>query len=584
MLRELRIRNLAVIESAEVPFAPGLNVLTGETGTGKSILIDAILLLRGARAQSDLLRSEAESATVEAVLDLEPGSPALGVLDEAGIRPEGGQLFIRRGLSRSGRHRVFVNDSPVTLALLERLGDHLLEVRGQHEHQRLLEPSHQLDLLDRFAEADGLRETVATLFAKREAARQAVERTRATERERAQREDLLRFQASEIDAARLSAGEEEEIRGERRRLQHAERFTAGLVEAAGALYDEPRSASALLVRAAQILRELGRLDPAFGSPGEPVEAAAAYIEEAVASIRRLRETVVFEPGRLEEIDARLDALTRLERKYGESVEAILAYRREIGGELDRLARHEEVLAAEERALAGVEAELAAAAADLSARRAVAAGRLAPQVERELQSVGMERAVFEIRTERLDAVSARGADRVEFRLATNPGEEIRPLARVVSGGELSRTMLVLTSVLAAGEGLATLVFDEVDAGIGGRIADRVGQKLAEVARARQVLCVTHLAQIAARATSHLRVAKSVRANRTWTSVDVLAGGDRVEEIARMLGGETVTDAARAHARELLAAAHGPASAIPDAGAARRMLKTSQAAQKGPDARR
>jgi len=555
MLRELRIRNLAVIESADVTFGPGLNVLTGETGAGKSIVIDAILLLCGVRAQTDLIRSEAESASVEAVLEPAPGSPALVVLDEAGIPLEAGQLFIRRELSRSGRHRAFVNDSPVTLALLERVGGHLLEVHGQHEHQRLLEPSHQLDLLDRFADADGLRETVATLFAKRQAAREAVERTRGAERDRAQREDLLRFQASEVDAARLTAGEEEGLRAERRRLQHGERFTSGLTEAAAVLYDDPRSATALLARAAQILADLQRLDPEFGAPAPDLEAAASYAEEAVAKIRRLRAAVVFEPGRLEEIDARLDALTRLQRKYGDSVEAVLAYRGDIGAELDRLARHEEVLAAAERDLAALEAELETAGAALSSRRAAAADRLGSEVQRELRRVGMERALFEARVERLTAVGAAGGDRVEFRLSTNPGEDVKPLARVVSGGELSRTMLVLKSVLAAGDRVETMIFDEVDAGIGGRVADMVGQKLAEAGRGRQVLCVTHLAPIAAHAALHLRVTKSVRGGRTRTGVETLGGDARVDEVARMLAGETVTGTARDHARELLAAAQG-----------------------------
>ena len=556
MLRQLRIRNLAVIESADVTFGPGLNVLTGETGAGKSIVIDAILLLRGIRAQTDLIRSEAESASVEAVLELAPGSPALALLDEVGILPEGGQLFIRRELSRSGRHRAFVNDSPVTLAVLERLGDHLLEVHGQHEHQRLLEPSHQLDLLDRFADAEGGREAVATLFAKSQAAREAVERTRAAERDRAQREDVLRFQASEIDAARLTAGEEEELRAERRRLLHAHRFTGGLTEAAASLYDDPRSATALLARAAQILGELGRLDALFATPVPDVESAASYVEEALAKIRRLRAAVVSEPGRLEEVDARLDALTKLKRKYGDSVEAVLAHRREVGSELDRLARHEEVLAAVERDLAALETELETAAAALSTTRAAAADRLGREVQRELRRVGMDRALFEARVERLAAVGAAGRDRVEFRLSTNPGEDVKPLARVVSGGELSRTMLVLKSVLAAGDRIESMIFDEVDAGIGGRVADMVGQKLAEAAHGRQVLCVTHLAPIAARAALHLRVTKSVRGGRTRTGVEMLGGGARVEEVARMLAGETVTDTARDHARELLAAAPGP----------------------------
>jgi DNA repair protein RecN (Recombination protein N) len=553
MLRELRIRNLAVIESLEVRFEPGLNVLTGETGAGKSILIDAILLLRGARAQSDLLRADAESATVEAVLDIDRGSPVLAVLDEVGISLEAGQLLIRRELSRSGRHRAFVNDSPVTLALLERFGDHLLEVHGQHEHQRLLEPAHQLDLLDRFADAEDLGERVAALFAKRAAAREAVERTRAAERDRVQREDLLRFQAGEIDAARLVAGEEGELRAEHRRLQHAERFVAGLTDAAAALYDDPRSASVLLARAAQILGDLGRLDAEFGAPGEHLETAAAHVEEALAKIRRLRGMVVNEPGRLEEIDARLDALTRLKRKYGESVETVLAHRREVGDELDRLARHEEVLAAEERDVAALAAELLAAAGALSAKRTAAAGRLATQVERELRQVGMERARFEVDVERLPDIGVRGHDRVEFTLSTNPGEDLKPLARVVSGGELSRTMLVLKSVLVARDRIATMIFDEVDAGIGGRVADMVGQRLTEAARGRQVLCVTHLAQIAARAGSHLRVTKSVRSGRTRTVIDMLSGEARLEESARMLGGETVTESARSHALQLLAAA-------------------------------
>jgi DNA repair protein RecN (Recombination protein N) len=564
MLRELRIRNLAVIEAADVVFGPGLNVLTGETGAGKSIVVDAILLLRGARAQADLVRSEADSASVEAALDIEAGSPVRPVLDEAGIALEGGQLLIRRELARAGRHRAFISDSPVTLALLERVGDHLLEVHGQHEHQRLLDTSHQLDLLDRFADAEGARERVAALFAKCRAAREAVVRTRAAERDRAQREDLLRFQGSEIDAARLGPGEEEDLRAERRRLQHAERFAAGLAEAAALLHDDARAAASLLGRAAQIVRDLGRLDAAFGAPAEDVETAATYVDEAMTAIRRLRASVVFEPGRLEELDARLDALTRLKRKYGDSVEAVLAYRSEIGEELDRLARHEEVRAAEERQLAALEAELSAAADALSAARVAAAARLAPRVERELRDVGMERARFEVQVGPLPEAGGTGRDRVEFRLSTNPGEEMRPLARVVSGGELSRTMLVLTSVLAADDRIATTVFDEVDAGIGGRIADRVGQKLAEAGRRRQVLCVTHLAPIAARATAHLRVSKSVRAGRTRTVIDALQGEERVEEIARMLGGETVSDTARRHARELLAAGGQASPASPPRG--------------------
>src|SRR5881409_1946089 len=299
MLREIRIKNFAVIETVTVPFAPGLNVLTGETGAGKSIVIDAILLVSGGRGQTDVIRSDAETATVEAVFDLPRGGGARRVLEEAGIPADESALVIRRELARSGRHRAFVNDSPVTVGLLERLGDHLVEVHGQHEHQRLLEPSRQLELLDRFADAEELLDRVGDLFAKYRAARAEVERTRATERDRVQREDLLRFQLSELDGARLRVGEEEELRTERRRLQHAERLAAGLAEAGGLLNEDEDSATSRLHRTARLLRELARFDPAFAAPADAVDGAGALIEDALAAIRSLRSGVTMAPGRLE---------------------------------------------------------------------------------------------------------------------------------------------------------------------------------------------------------------------------------------------------------------------------------------------
>ncbi len=553
MLRELRIRNFAVIETVMVSFGPGLNVLTGETGAGKSILIDAILLLRGGRAQTDVIRADAETATVEAVFDVVPRGAVAAALDEAGLALEDGQLVVRRELSRSGRHRAFVNDSPVTLTLLERLGDHLVEVHGQHEHQRLLEPARQLELLDRYADAEDQRERVAGLVAKYRAAHAEVERTRAAERDRARREDLLRFQLSELDGARLRPGEEVELRQERRRAQHAEKLLSALAEAAGLLQDEESAAAPRVHRAARLLQDAGRLDPAFAAPVEPLDAASAHIEDALARIRELRDAVAVEPGRLEVIDERLDILTRLKRKYGDSEEAMLRFRDEVAAELDRFSRHEEILAGQERTLAELHTELGETAAALSDRRWAAAERLGREAERELRALGMERAVFRLVLERapLDEVGPRGLDRVEFRLSANPGEEARPLARVASGGELSRTMLALKSVLAKADRVPTMIFDEVDAGIGGRVASVVAAKLVAAAAGRQVLCVTHLAPIAARAGHHLRVVKSVRAGRARVAADLLAGDARVEEIARMLAGDKLTETARRHARELLA---------------------------------
>jgi len=556
MLRELRLKNFAVVESVGVSFDSGLNVLTGETGAGKSILIDAIVLVRGGRAQTDVIRAEAETATVEAVFAVDGVPAARAVLEEAGLAADdNGEIVVRRELARSGRHRAFVNDAAVTVGLLERVGDVLLEVHGQHEHQRLLESARQLELLDRFADVEEECAQIGALHAKYRAARDEAERTRTADRDRAQREDLLRFQVSELDAARLREGEEDELRGEARRLQHAERFLMGLAEAAALLNDAPQSASERLARTLKIILDLGRLDAEFTAPGEAIEAAQLQIEEALAAVRRLRDRVGAEPGRLDAVHERLDALTRLKRKYGDSETAMLAFRGEAARELELLERHEELMAAQERVLGELAAELSAAAGALSERRRAAAAKLATQVERALRALGMERAQFEVALERLPEPGLRGVDRVELRLSTNPGEEVKPLGRVASGGELSRTMLALKSVLARADRMPILVFDEVDAGIGGRVASVVAQTLAAAADGRQVLCVTHLAPIAAAADHHLHVTKSVRGGRTRVAVAPLAGDERVEEIARMLGGATTTTAARQHARDLLAARRG-----------------------------
>jgi DNA repair protein RecN (Recombination protein N) len=555
MLRELRIRNLAVIETVAVSFEAGLNVLTGETGAGKSILVDALLLIRGARAQSDAIRTDAEAATVEAVFELGGQSEVTALLDAAGLAPEGDELVVRRELARSGRHRAFVNDSPVTVTFLERLGNHLVDVHGQHEQQRLLEPAAQLELLDGFAEAEALVDRVGILHGRLRAAETALAELRRTTRDAAQREDLLRFQVSELDGARLRPGEEEALRTEQRRLQHAERFRAGIEEVTDALRDDEASALGRLARAAKVLRDLARLDPAFATPAESLDTAGAQVEEALLALRELRAAVSFDPERLEAIEERLDALNRLKRKYGDSVDAMLAFRDAAAADLDRVAHHDELVAAEEAAVAALRADALAAATALGAVRQTASARLSALIQKEVRALGMERAVFEVAVEALppDQLSARGLERAEFRFSANPGEEVRPLARVASGGELSRIMLALEVVLATADRVPTMVFDEVDAGIGGRTASALAQKLATVAARRQVLCVTHLAPIAAAAPHHVRVVKAVRGGRTRATVGTPKAEERVEEIARMLGGEPLTDAALDHARELLGAA-------------------------------
>ena len=563
MLRELSIRNLAVVEEAVVPFAPGLNVLTGETGAGKSIVVDALLLITGARAQLDWIRTGADTALVEAVFEIDPAGPVAALLDDAGHHPGDGQLVIKRELARSGRHRAFVNDGAATVGLLERLGELLVELHGQHEHQRLMEPARQLLLLDRFAETLDRRERVGALVRTWEEARAALDRLRSEMREGARQEDLYRFQLAEIDDVRLKDGEEDELRAERSRLQHAERIVAGLQETVGLLYEEPQSATTRLSRAAALLRELSRYEPDAAASIEAIEGAQAYLEDVVGRARALRDRAVFDPDRLEQIDARLDTIVKLKRKYGDSVAAILAHRQEVATALDRITRHDAIAEEMERAVAAAAAAAGAEAAALSQARTRGAERLERLIQKEIRGLGMEHGRFRVALRREPAavgelaagpdgwrVGARGAESAELLLSANPGEDLRPLAKVVSGGELSRVMLAAKTVLAAADDVPVLVFDEVDAGIGGRVADVVGQKLAASAAGRQVLCVTHLAPIAAYAGQHLLVEKRVARGATRTSVTLLPAAARIDELARMLGGERVTETSRRHARELL----------------------------------
>src|SRR6266571_2774443 len=343
MLRELAIRNLAVLEEARVTFSPGLNVLTGETGAGKSIVIDALLLVRGSRAQPDLIRTGADTASVEAVFDVPPTGPLATALEEAGHAALDGQLIVKRELARSGRHRVFVNDSAATVGLLEKLGDLLVEIHGQHEHQRLMEASRQLDLLDRFAGCEESRATLAALWARWEAGKAGLARLRDEAREGARKEELFRWELSEIDAVQLRDGEEDELRGERRRLQNAERIYAGLQEVMDLLQEDAQAAGARLGRAASLLRDLSRFDPDVGAPIEALEGAQAYVEDAVARARALRDRAVMDPDRLRFVDERLDAISGIKRKYGETSAAVSAYREEIARALDRIERHDAIV-------------------------------------------------------------------------------------------------------------------------------------------------------------------------------------------------------------------------------------------------
>jgi DNA repair protein RecN (Recombination protein N) len=570
VLRELRIRNLAIVDSLTVPFAPGLNVLTGETGAGKSILVEALTLLLGERVQpGEAIRTGSDTAVIEGVFAVAKKSAVPGILREHGFTLEDGQLIVRRELVRGGRGRVFLNDANATLAVLERLAEALVEVHGQHESQSLLRATRHLDLLDAFGALGILREKVRQRYEEWQSAMAELRACREAARDRAARLEGGRRTLDEIDAARLRPGEEEEIREERRRLQNAERLAEGANAAYGALYDDPNAALPQLGRAQGALRELARLDPGLAPSVHGLDQAAAELDEVARALRGYRDRIVFDPPRLEEIQRRLDELGRLKRKHGDSVEAVLAARDRLRAELDALAHTE---ADEARLVDRVErlrAELQTRAADLSARRAQVRERLERLTQAELAELDLDQAVFRVRLTQEAATAEeeirvgpagwrlgpRGVDQAEFLFSPNPGEDPKPLAKIASGGELSRSMLALKVILAATEAVPILVFDEVDVGIGGRTADVVGRKLRQVARQRQVLCVTHLPQIASYADHHLRVEKREEAGRLATQVSTLVKTERVREVARMLGGESVTDSSLQHALELINSARG-----------------------------
>jgi DNA repair protein RecN (Recombination protein N) len=569
VLRELRVKNLAVIESLTVPFGPGLNVLTGETGAGKSILIDALTLLLGERAQpAETIRTGAETATIEAVFDAPKKSPVATLLQEHGIALEDGVLVVRRELVRGARGRVFLNDANATLALLERLGETLVEVHGQHEHQALLRPARHLDLLDSFAGLGILRDRLRQRHDEWKSVSAELEALRVTARDTAARTREHQDAMAEIDAARLRPGEEDELRDERRRLMNAERLAEGANAAYRELYDDQASAVERAGKVATLLREMARIDPTVEPAVQALDTALVQLDETARTLRTYRDGVVFDPPRLEAIERRVDEIGRLKRKYGETVEAVLAHRARIEADLGGLARAGEDEGKLAERAERLRTDLTTRAADLAERREQSVTKLETAVLSELGALDLEGAVFRVRLARERAgngelgvgpegwrLGPRGVDQAEFLFSGNAGEDARPLARIASGGELSRTMLALKVVLAATDAVPVLVFDEVDVGIGGKTADTVGKKLRQVARTRQVLCVTHLPQIAAYADQHFRVEKREEDGRSATTVAALVRQDRVREVARMLGGESVTDTSLRHALELITQARG-----------------------------
>ena len=539
MLRYLNIRNLAVIESLEVNFQPGLNVITGETGAGKSIVVGAVGLLLGDRASSDIVRTGEDAAVVQAVFE-----------------HDGREVIVRREVTAQGRSRSFVDGQLVTAGSLKELGVLLVDLHGQHEHQALLNPDVHLDLLDQFAGLTDGRRAVEAAHAQWSGLRAELDAARARERDRDARAEYLRFQQGDIDRVAPRPGEDEDLAADRVLLANAERLRRLCEEAYGRLYDDDASALSSLAAVWKRVAELRELDPRFAAFLEGRESVEAQLGELASFLREYGAHIEASPERLQDLEDRLASIERLKRKYGPTLADVIERRARCAEELAALDSSAETIADLERRLAAAGERYFAAATSLSSRRRRRSRDFATALERELATLAMAGTRFDVRFDNGDVGedrwTARGVDIAEFFVSPNPGEDVRPLARIVSGGELSRVMLALKTLATTDSPGKTLVFDEVDAGIGGRVADVVGQRLQALGRVFQVLCITHLPQIAVCGQSHYRVAKTERGGRTHTTVDSLWGPARVDELARMIAGSVVTDGARSTAKEMLTA--------------------------------
>lgn len=552
MLSELNIRNFAIIDSLSITFEKGFNVLTGETGAGKSIIVDAVELVLGGRASSEMIRSGSDEAVIEAAFDTSDVKIINEKLDEMGIEA-GDTLLVKRVVSTSGKNKVFINGSMATIAMLADVGEFLVDIHGQHEHQTLFKVERHIDILDEYAATGSLRNEMAGIYAELNKIRDEQVALKASEADKEKKLDLLRFQSDEIGKAALKAGEEEEMLEERKLLSSAEKLYDAGNTALELIYSQSGSALELIKKAGFKVDDVANLDESMRATAETISAASASIEDAAMTIRDYIGKISFDPDRLNEIEERLDIIGRLKRKYGNTVAEILKYKEEVDGELDGIERAGERIAELEKEGDRLKAKGLRVAEKLSEKRKEAALSLKKKVETELSDLGMKKAVFEVRIEALRDITSRGIDKVEFLLSSNPGDPPKPLSKIASGGELSRIMLALKKVLAGPTGVPTMVFDEVDSGIGGGIAEVVGRKLKEVAHGRQVLCITHLPQIAAMADLHYAVSKGEEKGRTVTAVKRLEKSERVYEVARMLGGMTITEATRKHAEEMIMSA-------------------------------
>jgi DNA repair protein RecN (Recombination protein N) len=571
MLIELRIENFAIITRLELELAAGLVTFTGETGAGKSIILDAIETLLGGKADPTFIRSGADRASVEGTFRIpaEVRGSVMEILEREDLADDPDYLVLERDMRREGRTVARVNGRSASLGLLRELGQYLVDIHGQSEHLSLLNVRHHQALLDRYAGNEAALSAYQETYRQLLSVRRDLDAVRQAEQDSARRVDLLNYQVEEIDAAALSSDEEDELRQDRTRLANAESLASLAQTALGALEEgtpESPSASDLLGEAVQALSNLSRIDTSRSDLSEQAELALDTLAEIARDLRDYVERVEYNPRRLEQIEERLDLIQNLKRKYGGSIEAVLAFGESAREQLDTIIHAGERITDLEGQQTRLLERLAEQGMLISRRRHAVAGELSSAIETELVDLRMAGARFAVDLQtRPDpdgapveggkrlAFDATGLDRVEFLVAPNPGEGLKPLARTASGGETARLMLALKNVLARADFVPTLIFDEIDQGIGGRVGVVVGQKLWQLARSHQVLCVTHLAQLAAYGDQHFRVAKIVQGGRTLTQVEALSGDARREELAQMLGG--VTEGTLRSADEILATAKG-----------------------------
>ena len=561
MLKFLEIRDFALVDHLSLEFREGLNLLTGETGSGKSIIVDALGLLAGAKARAEMVRTGSGKATVSGCFE---GVERLrGPLEESGLEfdPEG--VIVRREVVADGRGRAFINNQMVPVAFLRKLGTHCVDIHGQSDQQSLFSRDSQLQWLDLYGGHQGPRAEVEDLYARLERGWEQVRRLKLSEQERLRAIDLLSFQVDEIRKAALSSPDEEsQLLEERRLLSNADRLFQAAHQAYAHLYESEDSIGARLRQTGRLLEELESLDARCRGLQEQFQSACISIEDVSLALREYASRIEVNPSRLDRIEERLVEIDRLKRKYGESVEAVMAYGRRIEGELEELQEADRKVDSIEKELQALESGYLSRAGSLSLLRKKAAEKLERSMGRELGQLAMEKTRFRVAFSSASGRSgqassgpgvpgsANGTDVIDFLISPNPGEDLKALAKIASGGEVSRIMLALKTIRSIDDGGKTLIFDEVDSGIGGRAADVVGRKLKVLSRANQVLCVTHLPQIASYADNHFHIEKRVDKNRTVTRVARLDRESRIREIARMISGERVTENVLKHAAELL----------------------------------